>query len=50
MVEWQKKIGEHLGSFTEGHFDLTDAINWKEEPRYSNSHWSSSRSGSGTGL
>ena len=28
-----KKIGEHLGSFTEGHFDLTDAINWKGENR-----------------
>lgn len=26
-----KKIGEHLGSFTAGHFDLTDAINWKGE-------------------
>ena len=26
-----KKIGEHLGSFTAGHFDLTDAIDWKAE-------------------
>ncbi|MGA2206128.1 MAG: sugar-binding domain-containing protein [Terracidiphilus sp.] len=28
-----KKIGEHLGSFTAGHFDLTDAIRWKGENR-----------------
>ncbi len=28
-----KKIGEHLGSFTAGHFDLTDAIIWKGENR-----------------
>jgi hypothetical protein len=28
-----KKIGEHLGSFTAGHFDLTDAIDWKGENR-----------------
>jgi beta-galactosidase len=28
-----RKIGEHWGSFTAGHFDLTDAINWKEENR-----------------
>ena len=26
-----KKIGEHLGSFTAGHFDVTDAINWTGE-------------------
>ena len=26
-----KKIGEHLGSFTAGHFDLTDAIDWVGE-------------------
>ena len=24
-----KKIGEHLGCFTHGHFDLTGAINWE---------------------
>jgi hypothetical protein len=28
-----KKIGEHLGSFTAGHFDVTDAIRWKGENR-----------------
>lgn len=28
-----KKIGEHLGSFTAGHFDLTDGIDWKGENR-----------------
>ncbi len=26
-----KKIGEHLGCFTRGHFNLTDAINWEGE-------------------
>jgi hypothetical protein len=28
-----KKIGEHMGSFTAGHFDLTSAINWTGENR-----------------
>jgi len=28
-----RKIGEHWGSFTAGHFDLADAINWKGENR-----------------
>ena len=28
-----KKVGEHLGCFTEGHFELTDAIDWKGENR-----------------
>lgn len=28
-----KKIGEHSGCFTAGHFDLTDAINWTGENR-----------------
>jgi beta-glucuronidase len=28
-----KKIGEHLGCFTAGHFDLTDAIDWNGENR-----------------
>ena len=28
-----KSVGEHLGSFTAGHFDLTGAINWKGENR-----------------
>jgi hypothetical protein len=27
------KVGEHLGCFTAGHFDLTGAINWKGENR-----------------
>jgi hypothetical protein len=26
-----KKVGEHLGCFTRGHFDLTNAINWEGE-------------------
>ncbi len=26
-----KKIGEHLGCFTRGHFDLTDSIQWEGE-------------------
>ncbi len=28
-----KKVGEHLGCFTRGHFDLTSAIDWEGENR-----------------